>query len=81
MAAELLGQPSGIFALAGCIAAQHTKDRSQSLSIGRRETSHTTLLASRLHRDLSGFGYLNVLLPAGCRSSICGYPGPASQQA
>ena len=57
MAAELLGQPSGIFALAGCIAAKHTKDRSQSLSIGRREISHTTLLgvspASR-HQRLLG---------------------------
>ena len=48
MAAELLGQPGGIFALAGCIAAQHTKDRSQSLSIGRREISHATLLGVSL---------------------------------
>ena len=42
MVTKLFGQPSGIFALAGCIAAKHAKDRSQSLSIGRREISHAT---------------------------------------
>ena len=40
----MLGQPRRILALAGCTAAEQTKDGCQSLSIGRREVSHTTLL-------------------------------------